>query len=268
MQACRLLLLAPLAACGSGPKLTTGLDTTVTAPFDEGGEDPPNEPDPTGNGSGRPTTSGGVSATGGGATTTSGDPDSGEPGTTVTTTNPGTSMTTMDTSSTTTTTEPDTTEGPACEGRDDALAACGDGASAHQGDVAEDALRLVEGAIAQVADGPDWYSVDFPEAQAQGVRPNAGSIRVDFASNPGEAYRLDVYRSCGGAAFADELAAQFGAGAPPAREWMFFDDHPAPGNANWKNDVAWPERVYLRITRVAEGDPCAGYSLRIRRDPS
>lgn len=164
-----------------------------------------------------------------------------------------------------------------CVGTDrtKSLDACGDGPAGFKGMVAEgQVVNMVSGVIPFVDNGPgegleDWYSVSFPEAMANGVRPNAGNISVAFSNNPGDPanpdYRIEVYRACNGAAFDMSLATQFGPGAPPAREWSFFDNHPNPGNPMYKNDVAWPEKVYIRVIRVNNSGQCLQYSLQIAR---
>ncbi len=164
-----------------------------------------------------------------------------------------------------------------CVGTDrtKSLDVCGDGPAGFKGKIAEGgSVGMIKGVIPFIDNGPgmgleDWYSVDFPEAMAQGVRPNAGNIVVSFSSNPGDPanpdYRIEVFRACNGAAFDMSLATQFGPGAPPAREWSFFDNHPNPGNPMYKNDVVWPERVYIRVIRTNNSGVCGEYTLNIAR---
>lgn len=159
--------------------------------------------------------------------------------------------------------------------RDTSLDACGDAPAGFRGDIAEGgSVGMIKGTIPFIDNGPglgleDWYVVNFPEAMAQGVRPNAGNIVVNFSTNPGDPanpdYRLEVYRACNGAPFDMGLATTFGAGAPPAREWSFFDNHPNPGNPMYKNDIAWPERVYIRVIRTNNSGVCGEYTLNIAR---
>ena len=174
-------------------------------------------------------------------------------------------------------------DGCECVGtdRNKSLDSCGDDPKGAQGPVAEGGvLPPIKGVIAFVDNGPgmgmeDWYSITFPEAMAMGARPNTGNVVVTFAINPGDPanpdYRLEVYRTCGGPAFEGGLATQFGAGAPPAREWTFVDT-PNPGNPmpnpNAKNDVAWPEKVYVRVIRVNNSGTCGEYSLQVSRLPN
>jgi hypothetical protein len=156
-----------------------------------------------------------------------------------------------------------------------ALAACGDGPAGFKGTLAEGQMNAgIKGVIPFIDNGPangleDWYSVAFPVAMANGKRPNAGNISVSFATNPGDPanpdYRIEVFRACNGAAFDMGLASQFGAGAPPAREWTFFDNHPNPGNPMYKDDILWPEKVYIRVIRVNNSGKCGEYSLTINR---
>lgn len=164
-----------------------------------------------------------------------------------------------------------------CAGTDrtKSLDVCGDGPAGYKGKIAEGgSVGMIKGVIPFIDNGPgagleDWYSVDFPEAMAIGARPNAGNIVVSFSVNPGDPanpdYRFEVFRACNGAAFDMSLATQFGAGAPPAREWSFFDNHPNPGNPNYKNDVVWPERVYVRVIRVNNSGVCGEYTLNVAR---
>jgi len=174
-------------------------------------------------------------------------------------------------------------DGCECVGTDrtKSLESCGDDPKGAQTPVAEGGvLPTLKGVIPFVDNGPgmgleDWYLVPFPEAMAQGARPNAGKIVVTFAVNPGDPanpdYRFEVFRTCNGAAFEGGLATQFGAGAPPAREWTFLDTpnpgNPAP-NPNAKNDVPWPEKVYIRVFRVNNSGTCGEYSLQVSRLPN
>jgi hypothetical protein len=164
-------------------------------------------------------------------------------------------------------------DGCECVGTDrtKSLPTCGDDPKGYKGALAEGAVvASIKGVIPFGGEGfGDWYSVDFPEAMAQGIRPNAGNVVVSFSVNPGDPvnpdYRIEVYRACNGKAFDMSLATQFGAGAPPAREWSFFDNHPNPGNPNYKNDVPWPAKVYIRVIRVNNNGSCSEYSLQIAR---
>jgi hypothetical protein len=174
------------------------------------------------------------------------------------------------------------TPGDGCEcvgtDRNKSLEACSDDPKGALPVLAEGGVvPPLKGVIAFVDNGPgnameDWYSVSFPEAMAMGARPNAGNISVSFAVNPGDPanpdYRLEVYRNCAGKAFDGALATQFGPGAPPAREWTFIDTpmpmNPSP-NPNYKNDVPWPEKVYIRVIRVNNSGTCGEYTLQISR---
>ncbi len=173
------------------------------------------------------------------------------------------------------------TPGDGCEcvgtDRNKSLDACSADAKGKLGVVAEGGvLAPFKGAIGFVDNGPgngmeDWFSVDFPEAMAQGKRPNTGNIVVTFAVNPGDPanpdYRFEVYRACDGAPFAGGLATVFGAGAPPAREWT-FSDGAATANANYKSDIAWPEKVFIRVFRVNNTGSCSEYTLQVSRPPN
>ena len=115
----------------------------------------------------------------------------------------------------------------------------------------------------------DWYWVEFPEGGNPGVRPNTGIIQVSFAKNDGLDYRFQVFRTCNATPFGSGLATQFGAGAPPAREWWFFDNHAAainmPVPALYKDNVAWPTIVYIRVFRVQNDKTCNSYQLLVQR---
>ena len=108
----------------------------------------------------------------------------------------------------------------------------------------------------------DWYYVDFLENNAAGSRPNTGIIQVSFAVNDSNDYRFEVFRACNGTPFADGLATAFGNGAPPTREWWFFDDHQFGSQTN---DVLWPDTVYIRVFRVQNDNVCNNYQLAIQR---
>lgn len=165
-----------------------------------------------------------------------------------------------------------------CEGtpRTDSLAACSGAPQGYLGMAAEgnQIVDIPTGTIPLIDDGigggaEDWYWIDFPAGGNPGVRPNTGSIQVDFQQNDGLDYRFQIYRSCNGVAFDQGLATQFGAGAPPAREWWFFDNHTAAVNmpvpALYQDDVAWPSTVYVRVFRVQNGNTCNNYKLRVQR---
>jgi len=170
-------------------------------------------------------------------------------------------------------------DGCECVGtdRNKSLDACGPDAKGLLGVVAEGGVvPPFKGAIAFVDNGPgngleDWFSVEFPEAMAQGARPNTGNIVVTFAVNPGDPanpdYRFEVYRACDGAAFGGGLANQFGAGAPPAREWT-FNDSGSTANPNYKSDIAWPNKVFIRVFRVNNTGSCSEYTLQVSRTPN
>ena len=160
--------------------------------------------------------------------------------------------------------------------RTESLAACSDAPQGYLGSAGEGEQinDLVLGAVPLIDNGigagaEDWYSIDFPAGGNPGVRPNTGSIRVDFQQNDGTDYRFQVFRSCNGVAFDMGLATQFGAGAPPAREWWFFDNHPAaismPVPALYQDNVTWPTKVYVRVFRVQNDKTCNNYKLRIQR---
>lgn len=165
-----------------------------------------------------------------------------------------------------------------CEGtpRTDSLAACSDAPQGDLGDAAEGTqindiplgtIPLIDNGVGAGAE--DWYWVEFPPSGNPGVRPNTGSIRVDFQQNDGLDYRFQVFRTCNAVAFDQGLATQFGAGAPPAREWWFFDNHAAaidmPVPALYQDNIAWPSKVYIRVFRVQNANTCNDYKLRIQR---
>ncbi|MFV8753197.1 hypothetical protein ACNOYE_21835 [Nannocystaceae bacterium ST9] len=171
-----------------------------------------------------------------------------------------------------------TDNGCECEAtpRTESLAACSDAPQGYLGSAGEGEQinNLVLGAVPLIDNGigagnEDWYSVDFPAGGNPGVRPNTGSIRVDFQQNDGTDYRFQVFRSCNGVAFDMGLATQFGAGAPPTREWWFFDNHVAAVNmpvpALYSDAVVWPTKVYIRVFRVQNDATCNSYKLRIQR---
>lgn len=165
-----------------------------------------------------------------------------------------------------------------CEGtpRTESLAACSDAPQGYLGSAAEGAqindapvgaIPLIDNGIGSGAE--DWYSIDFPPGGNPGVRPNTGSIQVDFIQNDGTDYRFQVFRSCNAVPFDQGLATQFGAGAPPTREWWFFDNHVAAVNmpvpALYQDNIAWPNKVYVRVFRVQNDEVCNSYKLRIQR---
>ncbi len=160
--------------------------------------------------------------------------------------------------------------------RTESLAACSDAPQGYLGSAGEGSQLngLVIGSVPLIDNGigagaEDWFSVEFPEAGNPGTRPNTGSIRVDFAVNTNNDYRFQVFRTCNSVAFDSGLATQFGGGAPPAREWWFFDNHAAPVDmpvpALYDDDVNWPSKVYIRVFRVQNDKTCNDYQLRIQR---
>jgi hypothetical protein len=158
-----------------------------------------------------------------------------------------------------------------CQGtsRTASLAACSDSPQGFLGAIgeSEQLQNAVIGTVPQIDNligngREDWFSVNFDENDAAGIRPNTGSIRVSFALNEGNDYRFEVYRSCQGVAFAGNLATQHGVGSPPSREWWFFDNHVAPTPMN---NVAWPNKAYIRVFRVQNDNTCNNYQLSISR---
>lgn len=165
---------------------------------------------------------------------------------------------------------------------DQAADNCSEAAAGSLGQIAEGGVvPPLKGSITGIDNGPgngqeDWYWVEFPEAMAMGPRPNAGKIIVSFAVNPGDPmnpdYRFEVYTGCNKMPF-EGLSATYGAGAPPALEWEFFDAHVPPNpnpnpNPNYVNNVPWPAKVYIRVTRVNNDQSCSEYTLQVSRQPT
>ncbi|NVB36988.1 hypothetical protein G6O69_04045 [Pseudenhygromyxa sp. WMMC2535] len=160
--------------------------------------------------------------------------------------------------------------------RTDSLAACSGSPQGELGSVGEgeQLTDLVVGTVPLIDNGvgsgrEDWFWVEFPENDATGVRPVTGSIQVSFIQNDNSDYRFEVYRSCNGVAFDTSLATAFGSGAPPAREWWFFDNHTAaidmPVPALYTDNVNWPDLVYIRVFRVQNDLTCNSYQLQVKR---
>lgn len=165
---------------------------------------------------------------------------------------------------------------------DQASDTCAEAMIGKIGVLAEGGVAMpLKGTILGTDNGPgngqeDWYWVEFPEAMAMGPRPNAGKLIVTFAVNPGDPanpdYRFELYKTCGGKSF-EGLANNFGMGAPPARDWTFFDQHMPPNpnpnpNPNYKNDVPWPAKVFIRVIRVNNDQVCSEYTLQVSRQPT
>lgn len=181
---------------------------------------------------------------------------------------------------------PDASDGMDCECAvtppDKAGESCAEGMIGALGVIAEGGVvPPIKGSITGVDNGPgngqeDWFWVEFPEAMAMGIRPNAGKIITTFAINPGDPmnpdYRFEVYTACGKMPF-EGLSATYGPGTPPAREWEFFDAHapPAPNpnpNPNYINNVPWPAKVFIRVIRVNNDQSCSEYTLQVSRMPT
>lgn len=182
--------------------------------------------------------------------------------------------------------DPDASDGMDCEcavtPSDKAADACAEGMVGSLGAIAEGGvIPPLKGSISGIDNGPgngqeDWYWVEFPEAMAMGIRPNAGKIAATFAINPGDPanpdYRFEVYTACNKMPF-DGLSATYGPGTPPAREWEFFDAHAPPNpnpnpNPNYLNNTPWPAKVFIRVIRVANDQSCSEYSLQVSRLPT
>ena len=157
-----------------------------------------------------------------------------------------------------------------CEGtpRTDSLGACSGAPQGYLGAVGESEQlpNLVVGTIPLLDNGigagrEDWYWVDFEENDANGVRPNTGSIQVSFAVNQGNDYRFQVYRSCEGVAWSGSLTENLQQ-ADPALEWWFYDDHQFGSPIN---NVSWPDTVYIRVFRVQNDLTCNNYQLSVQR---
>ncbi|NJK33449.1 MAG: hypothetical protein HC927_14175 [Deltaproteobacteria bacterium] len=172
----------------------------------------------------------------------------------------------------------DDDNGCECAGtpRTKSLAACSDAPQGYLGNLAEGQQLngLVVGSIPLIDNGvgngaEDWFSVDIPEPGNPGTRPNTGRIQIDFQQNDNTDYRFTVHRTCASVAFDGGLATQFGNGAPPAREWWFFDNHTPPLQmpvpALYKDNVTWPSKVYVRVFRVQNDKVCNSYQLRVQR---
>ncbi len=160
--------------------------------------------------------------------------------------------------------------------RDVSNAACEGGPAGFLGVIEEgqQAQNVPVGVIPHIDNGvgngaEDWYRVEFSDAGNPGARLQSGSIRVSFAENENDDYRFEVFRTCNGLPWSGGLATQFGPGSPPAREWWFFDNHAAPANmpvpALYKDNVTWPNQVYIRVFRVQNPNTCSKYQLSIQR---
>lgn len=165
-------------------------------------------------------------------------------------------------------------DGCECPGTDrtKSLEACGNEPQGSLGVIAEggQAANVPTGTIPFIDNGvgngaEDWYSIEFPEAMATGKRPFAGIIQVTFAKNDGDDYRFEVYRDCNTQAFSASLATQFGAGAPPAKEWWFLDTPMDPNAPAYSNTVTWPNKVYVRVFRTKNDKTCNSYQLSVKR---
>lgn len=153
---------------------------------------------------------------------------------------------------------------------------CAEGMAGKLGVIAEGGVvPPIKGTITKLG-ASDWYWVEFPEAMAMGVRPNAGKIIVTFANNPGDPanpdYRFEVFKNCGDMPFTG-LGAKYGQGAPPALEWDFFDQHMPPNpnpnpNPNYVNNTPWPAKVYIRVFRANNDASCSEYTLQVSRQPT
>ncbi|MCB9705390.1 MAG: hypothetical protein H6711_26185 [Myxococcales bacterium] len=159
-------------------------------------------------------------------------------------------------------------DGCECQGTDysKAIDSCGDAMNGKIGTVGEGVTvdNLVVGVIPKLDNGvgsgaEDWYWVEFPDTG----RPAGGAITVNFAVNEGSDYRFEVFRACGQDPWANSLATQYGAGAPPALEWTFEDTNTA--NAMYSNTVLWPTKAYIRVFRVQNDNSCSKYQLKVAR---
>ncbi len=172
-----------------------------------------------------------------------------------------------------------------CEGtsRNFSLAECSDDIPGYLGVVGEGqeiaGEDLVLGVIPQMDNGKgagreDWYWVEFPENNG-GVRPTNGQIEISFNVNEGPGmgdYRFEVYRDCEAVAWSQNLGVN--QTNPPALEWWFYDVYgsqdinpgPAPMfDSIYTANVAWPNKVYVRVFRVNSPNTCSAYRLRVRR---
>jgi hypothetical protein len=183
----------------------------------------------------------------------------------------------------------DYTNGCECAGtpRTGSLAVCSNFVQGALGTVLEghQLNNLIIGTVPLIDNGigggnEDWYWVEFPEPGNPGVRPNTGSIQVSFAINDGLDYRFQVFRGCNqtpyggpyGSNNSQAMVRTWGAGAPPTREWWFFDNHTAaidmPVPSLYKDNINWPNTVYIRVFRVQNDKTCNTYRLSIKREPN
>lgn len=88
---------------------------------------------------------------------------------------------------------------------------------------------------------------------------------MSFAVDEGDDYAFDVFKTCLAKPF-DGLADEFGPNTPPVTEWTFFYDWAEEDpDANYANDVAWPETVYIRVFRAQNDLACTVYQLQVER---
>lgn len=160
-------------------------------------------------------------------------------------------------------------DGCECVGtdRDKSLASCSQSPQGFLGDVGEgETLPPVAGVIPNL-EAEDWFHVGFDVNNANGARPNAGSIQVSFSENSGNPddpdYRFEVFRTCDGQAFADGLATEHSGDIEPALEWWFEDNH--DDNAHYVDNISWPDLVFIRVFRVHNPGQCTPYELTIKR---
>ena len=109
---------------------------------------------------------------------------------------------------------------------------------------------VVTGRLPAGGSQDDWFRVNF----STGSRPGAGVPTIDFLSNPGGNYRMDIRYSCGSNVCTNRTS------------WSFRDNQATAGANQWNwNPTGWPTQVYVRVYRVNGGQNCTDYQLRISR---
>ena len=171
----------------------------------------------------------------------------------------------------------DYSTGCECEGtsRNFSLAECGDEMPGYLGSLAEGeeifGEDLVLGVIPELDNGKgngaeDWFWIEFPENNADGIRPAAGVVKVDFETNENNDYRFEVYATCPAVAWDGVAEVCTPDPLGNALEWWFYDDWNFSDKSSYQDDVNWPDLVYVRVFRVQNENTCSNYRLRVRRE--
>jgi len=105
----------------------------------------------------------------------------------------------------------------------------------------------------------DWYAVDVPAGFVDPLMAGGGAPRVTLDSGDATMV-MEIRMRCSAALACNESTAR------ELLEWSFVDDQSAEGAGAYSTrDVAWPERVMIKVSRRGGPATCEDYTLNLTR---